>query len=103
MYLMMEGALSAKAAYDKIQAPALAFFVTGYQRDVESAERLPEPERQGVLNFLKAQRNYHEQEIEHFRREVANGRVIVLTNAIHQFPLDREDEVLREVREFLRQ
>ena len=101
LYSMMEGTYSATADYGKIKAPALAFFAIGYKKDVDSAETLPEPQRQNVQEFLKTQRKYHEQEIEHFRREIPNGRVIVFTNADHQFPFGREDEVLREVRKFL--
>jgi hypothetical protein len=101
MYSMMEGAYSATAEYDKIKAPALAFFAVGYKKAVDWAETLPEPQRQNAQEFLKTQRKYHEQEIEHFRKEIPNGRLIVFTNADHQFPLDREDEVLREIRAFL--
>jgi pimeloyl-ACP methyl ester carboxylesterase/murein DD-endopeptidase MepM/ murein hydrolase activator NlpD len=101
MYSMMEGAYSARAEYDKIKARALAFFAVGYQKDVDQAQRLPAPQRQNVRDFLKAQREYHEQEIEHFRKEVPNGRVVVLTNASHTLFIDREDEVCREIREFL--
>ena len=101
IYSMMEATYSETHDYGKIKAPALAFFVIGYQKDVSRAETLPEPQRQNVLEFLKTQRKYHEQEIEHFRREIPNGRVIVFTNAVHQFPLDREDELLREMRAFL--
>jgi pimeloyl-ACP methyl ester carboxylesterase len=101
IHSMVESSYSARAEYRKIKAPALAFFVMGYQKDVDRAETLPEPQRQNVQEFLKAQREYHEREIEHFRREIPNGRVIVLTNADHQFPFGREDEVLREIRVFL--
>lgn len=101
MYSMMEGTYSETHEYGKIKAPALAFFAIGYQKDFDAAETLPEPQRQNVLEFLKTQRKYHEQEIEHFRREIPNGRVLVFTNAAHTFPLDREDEVLREMRAFL--
>ena len=101
MYSMMEGTYSERHEYGKIKGPALAFFAIGHRKDVDSAEALPEPQRQEVLEFLKTQRKYHEQEIEHFRREIPNGRVIVFTNAPHTFPFDREDDVLREVREFL--
>lgn len=101
IYSMMENTYSARAEYGKIKAPALAFFAIGYKKDVDSAETLPEPQRENVREFLETQRKYHEQEIEHFRREISNGRVIVFTNAVHQFPFDREDEVLREMRAFL--
>ena len=103
MYSMMEYTYSETHDYSKIKAPALAFFAIGYQKDVDAGETLPEPQRQNMQEFLKTQRKYHEQEIEHFRREIPNGRVIVFTNAVHQFPLEREDEVLREMRKFLSQ
>jgi pimeloyl-ACP methyl ester carboxylesterase len=101
IYSMMEGTYSATAEYGKIKAPALAFFAIGYQKDVDHAQTLPEPQRKNTQVFLKAQRKYHEQEIEHFRREIPNGQVVVFTNANHSFPMDREDEVLREMRAFL--
>jgi non-heme chloroperoxidase len=101
IYSMMESAYSARAEYDKIKAPALAFFAIGYQKDVDAAETLPEPRRQSVLEFLKTQRKYHEQEIEHFRAEIPNGRTIILTNATHSCFSDRQDDVLREMRQFL--
>src|SRR5579859_5240300 len=97
IYSMMEGSYSAMAEYGKIKAPALAFFVIGYQKDVNRAETLPEPQRQNVLGVLKAQRKYHEQEIEHFRREIPNGQVIIFTNADHTCFIDRQDDVLREM------
>jgi pimeloyl-ACP methyl ester carboxylesterase len=101
IYSMMEGAYSATAEYGKIKAPALAFFCVGYKRVVDLAETLPEPQRKSAQEFLKAQRKYHEQEIEHFRREIPNGRVVVLTNADHNCFIDRENEVIREMRAFL--
>src|SRR6266850_1388949 len=66
MYSMMEGAYLAKAEYGKIKAPALAFFAIGYKKVVDWAETLPEPKRKTAQEFLKEQRKYHEQEIEHF-------------------------------------
>jgi pimeloyl-ACP methyl ester carboxylesterase len=101
IYSMVKNSYSASAEYGKIRAPALAFFVIGYEKDVDRAETLPEPPRQNVQKFLKAQRKYHEHEIEHFRREIPNGWVIVFSNADHQFPFGREVEVLREMRAFL--
>jgi pimeloyl-ACP methyl ester carboxylesterase len=101
IYSMVESAYSVRAEYGKIEVPALAFFVIGYQKDVHRAGTLPEPQRQYIQEFLWAQRKYHEQEIEHFRSEIPNGRVVVFTDADHQFPFAREDEVLREMRAFL--
>jgi non-heme chloroperoxidase len=101
MYSMMEGAYSARAEYCKIKAPALAFFEIGYKKAVDWAETLPDPQRKNAQEFLKTQRKYHEEEIEHFRGEVPNGRVIVFTSATHNCFIDRENEVVREMRVFL--
>jgi pimeloyl-ACP methyl ester carboxylesterase len=101
IYSMMKGTYSEAHEYAKVKAPALAFFVIGYQKDADRTETLPVPQRRYVQQFLKTQRKYHEQEIEHFGKEIPNGRVIVFTNAVHQFPLDRENEILREMRAFL--
>lgn len=101
IYSMMEGSYSARAEYGKIKAPALAFFAIGYQKDVNSAETLPEPQRNNALEFLKAQRKYQEQEIEHFRKQIPSARVVVLTNADHNVFIDREEDVLREMWTFL--
>jgi non-heme chloroperoxidase len=101
IYSMMEGAYSTRAEYGKIKAPALAFFEIGYKKASDWTETLPEQQRKNAQEFLKAQRKYHEEEIEHFRSEIPNGRVIVLTNATHQCFIDREDEVVREMRVFL--
>jgi non-heme chloroperoxidase len=101
IYSMMEGAYSTRAEYGKIRAPALAFFEIDYKKAVDGAETLPEPQRKIAQEFLKAQRKYHEEEIEHFRREIPNGRVIVFTNATHHCFIDRQSEVVREMRAFL--
>jgi len=101
IYSMMEGTYSETHDYGRIKAPALAFFAIGYQKDVDRAESLPEPQRKNAREFLQAQRKYHEQEIEHFRKELPSARVVVLTNANHACFIDREDDVVREMREFL--
>jgi len=35
-----------------------------------------------------------------FRKELPNGRVVIFTNADHHRFIDRENEVVREMREF---
>jgi pimeloyl-ACP methyl ester carboxylesterase len=103
IYSMMEGAYSAHAEYMKIRAPALAFFAIGYKEAVDRAKALPEAQRKEAQEFLQAQRKYHEQEIEHFRSEMPSARLVVLTNASHTVFIDKENEVVREMRNFLSQ
>ena len=101
MYSMMESTYSTRAEYGKIKAPALAFFAIGYKKAFDRAEMLQEPQRKNAQELLKAQRKYHEQEVGHFRSEIPNGRVIVFTDADHSCFIDRENEVVREMRAFL--
>ena len=42
-----------------------------------------------------------QQQIERFRKEIPNGRVIELTNTDHHCFIDRENGVVREMRELL--
>jgi hypothetical protein len=113
---MIEGTYAEKHEYAQIKAPTLAFFAIGYcpsstpnskcpgfdrKKVLDWAESLPEPQRKNARDFIKAQRDYYEQEIEHFRRKIPNGRLLVFTNADHVCFIDREPEVLREMRAFL--
>src|SRR5437762_1139849 len=116
IYSMIEGTYAETHEYSKIKAPTLAFFAIGYcpatpasakcpgfdqKKVVDWIESLPEPQRKDAQEVVQAQRKYYEQEIEHFRREIPNGRTIVFTNADHVCFIDREPEVLREMRAFL--
>ena len=116
IYSMIEGTYAETHEYGKIRAPTLAFFATGYctsspadskcpgfdrNKVVDWIESLPEPQQKDAREFVQAQQKYYEQEIEHFRRQIPNGRTIVFTNADHVCFIDREPDVLREMRKFL--
>lgn len=116
IYSMIEGTYAETHEYAKIKAPTLAFFAIGYcpsgsakskcpgfdqTRILDWVESLPESQRKNAQELIKAQRKYYEQEIEHFRREIPNGRTIVFTNTDHVCFIDREADVLREMRTFL--
>jgi len=116
IYSMIVGTYAETHEYRKIKAPTLAFFATGYcpaspasakclgfdqKRILGWIESLPEAERKEAQELLEAKRQYFEQEIEHFRREIPNGRTIVFTNADHLCFIEGEPEVLREMRGFL--
>jgi hypothetical protein len=116
IYAMIVGTYAETHEYRKIKAPALAFFATGYcpaspasakcpgfdrKKILDWIESLPKPERKDAQQLLEAKQKYFGQEIEHFRREIPNGRTIVFTNADHLCFIEREPEVLREMQEFL--
>src|SRR5207237_6207956 len=68
---------------------------------IEDVKSLPEPRRKVVDEFLRFRSAIKQKEIERFRKELPSARVVVLTNANHACFIDREDDVLREMRQFL--
>jgi pimeloyl-ACP methyl ester carboxylesterase len=117
-YSMIEGTYAEKHEYAKIKAPTLAFFAIGYcpagpanskcrgfdrNKVLGWVESLPVAQRKDAQELIEGQQKYYEQEIEHFRKEIPNGRVKVFTNADHVCFIDREPEVLREMQNFLRE
>ena len=116
IYAMIAGTYAETHEYRKIRAPTLAFFATGYcpaspasakcpgfdrEKLFDWIESLPEPERKEAQELVQAKQEYFEEEIDHFRREIPNGRAIVFTNSDHLCFIEREPEVLREMRPFL--
>src|SRR6266487_5975489 len=100
--LVAEGSLKSHADYAKIRVPALSFAVTEFSSKLlDFVKTLPDPARKMVETFLNSCLLYMQQETEHFRREIPNGRVIGFTNTDHHCFIQREDEVVREMRRFL--
>jgi len=118
IYPMIESTYSETHEYGKIKSPTLAFFATGYcpatpssakcrgfdrQKILSWIESLPEPERKDAQEVVQAQHKYYEEEIKHFRSQIPNGRTIVFTNADHVCFIERQPDVLREMKKFLSQ
>lgn len=98
--LMIEN--EARPDHTKIKSPALMITVINPGADVvKQLTALSEQRRKEIDNFLSECREMKEKEIELFRKAIPNGRVVMLTNADHNCFIDREDEVLREMRKFL--
>ena len=99
--LVAEGSLQSHADYTEIRVPALSFAVVDFNSKLlDFVKMLPDPARNRVETFLSGCRQYMQQEIEHFRKEIPNGRVIVFTNTDHHCFIQREDEVVREMQRF---
>ena len=97
---MIQG--DARQDYTKIKSPALSFVVVGIHSNMASQlKALPEERRKVVDNFLSVFKRSKEKEIERFHKELPTGRVVVFTNADHHCFIDKESEVVREMREFL--
>jgi pimeloyl-ACP methyl ester carboxylesterase len=99
--LVIQGTFESHADYAKIRAPALSFAVFNYNKMSDFAKTLPDPARKKAEEFLSNGSQFQEQELEHFRKEIPNGKVIVFTNTDHHCFIQREDEVVREMRKFL--
>jgi pimeloyl-ACP methyl ester carboxylesterase len=100
--LMLEPGAEAQQDYTKIKSPALNITVVGFPSNMINHFRaLPEPRREAMDEFLSSVKRIKEKETERFRKELPSGRVVVLTNADHHCFIERENEVVREMREFL--
>jgi pimeloyl-ACP methyl ester carboxylesterase len=100
--LVPEGSLESHADYAKIRVPALSFAVIEFSSKLlDFVDKLPDPAGKRVETFLSSCRQYMQRETEHFRKEIPNGRVIEFTNTDHHCFIQREKEVVREMREFL--
>jgi non-heme chloroperoxidase len=98
--LMIEN--EAHPDHTKIKSPALMITVINRgAHAVKQLTALSEQRRKEIDKFLSECRQMKEKEIELFRKAIPNGRVVMLTNADHHCFIDREDEVLREMRSFL--
>ena len=100
--LQLMAAREAHTDYAKIKAPVLAIAVVGFPTNTfEAFKELPEPRRKVAEDALREVLVVKRRETERFRKELPNARLVMLTNANHACFIDREDDVLREMREFL--
>jgi hypothetical protein len=85
--------------YEKIKIAALAIVVVGFPTNmIERFKTFPEPRRKVIDDFLRERSAVKKRETERFCKELPSARVVMLTNATHACFIDREDEVLREMR-----
>lgn len=100
--LLMQGTINSHPEYSKIRFPALSIAAVGCSSKVSDVVKaLPDLARSKAEEYLRRLRQFQEQEIERFRKEIPNGRVIELTNTDHHCFIQRENEVVRELRGFL--
>jgi non-heme chloroperoxidase len=100
--LAMQGTINSHPDYTRVKAPALSIAVAGFSPKLSDLlKTLPEATRQKVENALLTMREFQERQIERFRAEIPNGRVVVFTNADHHCFIQKQDEVVREMRSFL--
>jgi non-heme chloroperoxidase len=101
--LLIQGTIDSHPDYTKIRSPALSIAVVGFSsRASDVVKSLPDSTRAKAEASLTKLRQFQQQQIERFRKETPNGRVVVFTNADHHCFIERESEVVREMQEFLR-
>ncbi|MBI3416152.1 MAG: alpha/beta hydrolase [Verrucomicrobia bacterium] len=88
---------AARPNYPKIKVPALSFYARG---DVAALIRDAEKRREAQPT-LTAFESWRQAEIDLFRRRMRRGRVVEMPNALHYCFIQRQDEVVREMRAFL--
>ena len=100
--LLMQGTIESRPDYTKIRSPALNIAVVGFSSRVSDFfKTLPDSTRTNAEVSFSRVRQFQQQQIDRFRKEIPNGRVIVFTNTDHHCFIEREAEVRREMREFL--
>jgi pimeloyl-ACP methyl ester carboxylesterase len=86
--------------FSKLKCPALAFYAV-QDRNPSTPKTASEEVRQRADEFWRTEWTpMVRRTAEKFRREMPNGRVVVLENASHYLFRDREDEVVREMDRF---
>jgi len=98
--LMIEN--EARPDHTKIKSPALMITVINPGANaVKQLTGLTEQRRTEINDFLRECRKMKAKEIDLFRKAIPNGQVFTLTNADHHCFIDREADVVREMRSFL--
>ena len=102
--LLMQGTQDSHPDYSKIRSPALSFTAVGLSSKMSDVLlALPDPAQTKAEDFVTRFAQFQRQEIERFRKEIPNGRVIELSNTDHHCFIQRENEIVRAMREFLAQ
>ncbi|HMJ65919.1 MAG TPA: alpha/beta hydrolase [Candidatus Binatia bacterium] len=100
--MMLEPGAEAQQDFTKIKSRALNITVVGFPSNmVNYFKALPEPRRKSIDEFFSSVNRVKEKETERFRKELPGARVVAFTNADHHCFIDREDDVVREMRAFL--
>jgi non-heme chloroperoxidase len=101
--LLIQGTIDSHPDYSKIRSPALSIAVLGFSsRMSDFVKTLPDSTRAKAEASLTRLREFQQQQIERFRKEIPNGRVVVFTNADHHCFIEKETEVVREMQDFFR-
>ena len=83
-------------AYSEVKVPALSFYADDFWPDMISKEN-----REKATIFFKTERRWRSVERERFRQGMPHARIILMPDTSHFCFIQREGEVVREMRAFL--
>jgi pimeloyl-ACP methyl ester carboxylesterase len=98
---ILKGANTPPMDYTRVQAPALSFYA------IYGMPRWLPPDMSGELrqkvetHLVESRLPFQRKNIERFRKEVKNGRVVEVKDSDHYVFVVSQDEVVREMRKFL--
>ncbi|HMJ66493.1 MAG TPA: hypothetical protein VK615_14200, partial [Candidatus Binatia bacterium] len=99
--LLMQGTIDSHPDYTKVTSPALNIAVIGFSSKISDfLKTLPESKRGTAEDSVKRFTDFQQQQIERFRTEIPNGKVIILTNTDHHCFIEKQSEVLHQIQQF---
>ena len=100
--LLILGMKDSHPNYAKIAAPALNIAVVGVSiKASEFIRNLPDLARARASEHVDRVTHYQRQQVAKFRREILNGKIIEFIDTDHHCFIQRQDDVVREMRKFL--
>lgn len=95
------GAGAAPPSYGQVRAPALAFYALRDSPPAMAAAQTPEVRERLQEWWDKVYKPWQRQSIEQFRAGARRGEIVEMPDSVHMLYRQREDEVVRRMREFL--
>jgi pimeloyl-ACP methyl ester carboxylesterase len=92
-------AMTSPRDYSKLSCPVLAFFAD--HQLIKFAAATEEPSRDKAMQTAKAGMQWWRDQIAQFKREVKNAKVVELPDTDHFCFIQRQGEVVRQMRSFL--
>ena len=83
-------------AYSEVKAPALSFYADDFWPDL-----IPKENREKAAIFFNTEKQWRTAERERFRQGMPHARIVLMPDTSHFCFIQREAEVVREMRAFL--
>lgn len=98
---IMQGANNPPMDYTRVQAPALSFYAIYSIPRWLAPDASEEMRKKVEAHLVESRLPFQRKNLERFRKEVKNGRVVDVKDSDHYVFVVSRDEVMREMRKFL--